>query len=374
MSEYSTVFGIDSHARSSTVCSLNPSTGESSTRKFPGNDYYAIADWIKSFPQPSYAVYESGCTGFFPVRTLRELGINADVIAVSRLPRSTQDNRMKTDRNDALRIAKAIVSHDAVPVYVPTPEAEALRNLSSAMDDAVGRVQTIKQQILSFLLMHGILWDEKTPLGARRHNWCYDHKQWLEKIKMDSPSLQNTLEYYLTTLDDLESQYKQIEKCAHSAVDVSSLKPVVDSLQLMKGCKFRLALAFASEIEDFSRFKNARSVSSYFGLVPSQHSSGNKQASGPLTKTGHSITRKLAIEGSWSYARATHNTKKIPKDIEVVSEEIRRHANRGSERLRKRRAYLIGQGLNKCKANAATASELVKWLWVIGSMVQNMEK
>lgn len=370
---YSTVFGIDSHARSSTVCALSPSTGEFQVRRFMGNDYGEIAGWMREFPQPSYAVYESGCTGFHPVRALRSLGIDADVVAVSRLPRSPRDARMKNDRNDAIRLAKAILSHDTVPVYVPTPEAEALRNLSGAPDDAAGRTQAAKRQLLSLLLAQGEVWDERTASGLQRRYWCYDHRRWLEKVRLGTPGAQEALEYYLRTLEDLESQCRQIEESARAAARASALGQAIDSLQLIKGCQFRLALAFASEVEDFSRFKNGRSVSSYFGLVPKDASSGGKRAHGGITKTGHGITRRLAIEGSWSYARATCRAKPVPKGVDAVSEEVRRHASRGSERLRKRRAHLLEQGVNPCKANAATASELVRWLWSIGLEVQGMQ-
>lgn len=370
---HSTVFGIDSHARSSTICALDPLTGEITTKKFAGNDYGEIAKWMRAFPQPSYAVYESGCTGFFPARSLRELGVNVDVVATSRLPRSIHDDKAKTDRGDAVRLAKAILSHDTVPVYVPTPEAEALRNLSSALDDVAGKTKVTKQQIHALLLSHGHVWSEATPAGRPRRRWCCDHREWLSKIELGTPGAQEALESYLCALDDLESQYRQLEAGARRAADASRLKPVIDSLQLIKGSQFRLALAFASEIEDFSRFRNGRSVASYFGLVSRERSSGNRQIKGGITKTGHSITRRLAVEGSWSYARATCRVKPVPKGVEVVSEEVRRHANHGSERLRKRRAYLLEQGKHPCKANTATAAELVKWLWTIGLMVQEME-
>lgn len=67
---YSTVFGIDSHARTTTVCAVVAETGEVAARTFKGNDYAAMREWMLSFPQPSYGGYESGCTGFFPARAL----------------------------------------------------------------------------------------------------------------------------------------------------------------------------------------------------------------------------------------------------------------------------------------------------------------
>ena len=68
MSGYCTVFGIDSHARTTTVCAVDASTGEVRVRTFRGNPYGEMAEWMAGFPQPSYGVYEAGCTGFVPAR------------------------------------------------------------------------------------------------------------------------------------------------------------------------------------------------------------------------------------------------------------------------------------------------------------------
>ena len=78
---YSTVFGIDSHARTTTVCALVVETGETETRTFPGNPYADIAAWMGRFPQPPLGVYESGCTGFVPARLLSGGGVTAVPVA-----------------------------------------------------------------------------------------------------------------------------------------------------------------------------------------------------------------------------------------------------------------------------------------------------
>lgn len=369
MAMYSTVFGMDVHARSTTICALCPDTGETEIKRFVDNPFTEMAVWMQSFPYPSYAVYESGCCGFHPVRELRSNNINVDVIAVSRLPKSPRDYVAKNDRNDAIRLAKAAVCGDAVAVYVPSQEAEGLRKIASALDDAALRVKVAKLQISSFLLTQGYVWNAKTAKGNTRRQWCQDHRDWLRKIAFEDRFLQQAYLYYLSTLDELESQQKDILSFAKKAVSQSSLEPTIAALQAMKGCGFSLALAFASELEDFSRFKRGRAVSSYFGLVPREGSSGEKESYGAVTKCGNSLVRKLAIEGSWTYLGASPKPKKLAKELSV-SPEVAQHARRGSERLRKKRDHLSARGLHGCKVNVAIAAELVRWLWAIGRMVQ----
>ncbi len=121
MPKYSTAFGMDVHLRSTTVCALDADTGEAVTRRFPGSPWGEVAEWMSGFPGPSLAAYESGYLGFAPQRELAGLGVECVVAAVSKIPRSAADSASKNDRNDAARMAKAILAHDISPVWVPLP-------------------------------------------------------------------------------------------------------------------------------------------------------------------------------------------------------------------------------------------------------------
>lgn len=148
MPRYSTAFGMDVHLRSTTVCALDAETGEAVTRRFRGNPWGEVAEWMSGFPGPSLAAYESGYLGFAPQRELSGLGVDCVVAAVSKVPRSAADLSSKNDRNDAARMAKAILSHDVTPVWVPSPEIEGLRDLAAAHDAATARLAAAKQWLL----------------------------------------------------------------------------------------------------------------------------------------------------------------------------------------------------------------------------------
>ncbi len=132
MPKYSTAFGMDVHLRSTTVCALDADTGEAVTRRFPGNPWGEIAGWMDRFPGPSLAAYESGYLGFAPQRELAGLGVECVVAAVSKIPRSAADSASKNDRNDAARMAKAILAHDISPVWVPSPPRSRASGTSPA--------------------------------------------------------------------------------------------------------------------------------------------------------------------------------------------------------------------------------------------------
>lgn len=149
MPKYSTAFGMDVHLRSTTVCALDADTGEAVTRRFPGNPWGEIAGWMDGFPGPSLAAYESGYLGFAPQRELAGLGVECVVAAVSKIPRSAADSASKNDRNDAARMAKAILAHDISPVWIPSPEVEGIRDLAGAYGGATARLATAKQRLLA---------------------------------------------------------------------------------------------------------------------------------------------------------------------------------------------------------------------------------
>ncbi len=88
---------------------------------------------------------------------------------------------------------------------------------------------------------------------------------------------------------------------------------------------------------------------------------------GGISGAGNALVRKLAVEGSWCYAAARHQPKLMPRDT-GVSLEIRMHGRKGSERLLRRREEMLARGMPAAKANAATAAELVRWLWALGMM------
>ena len=174
---------MDVHLRSTTVCALDAETGEAVARRFRGNPWGEVAEWMSGFPGPSLAAYESGYLGFAPQRELSALGVDCVVAAVSKVPRSAADLSSKNDRNDAARMAKAILSHDVTPVWVPSPEIEGLRDLAAAHDAATARLAAAKQRLLAFLARRGYVYGGTTPAGNPRKYWTYGFLRWLDKVR-----------------------------------------------------------------------------------------------------------------------------------------------------------------------------------------------
>ena len=223
---------------------------------------------------------------------------------------------------------------------MPSPEIEGLRDLAAAHDAATARLAAAKQRLLAFLARRGYVYGGTTPAGNPRKYWTYGFLRWLDGIR---------------PADD------------GGIRALAALRNEVEALQSIKGCGFVLAAAFASEVGDFSRFRSGRQVTAYFGLAPKQRSSADSVRLGGISGAGNALVRRLAVEGSWRYAQAGHQPRLMPKGSGVPL-EIRMHGRKGSERLLRRREEMLERGMPQAKANAATAAELVRWLWALGMM------
>lgn len=124
------------------------------------------------------------------------------------------------------------------------------------------------------------------------------------------------------------------------------------------------------EAGEFSRFRNARSFAAWLGLTPSEHSSGEKVARGGITKAGNKHLRRVMVEASWHYLSASAHSKSLAKG-QSPDPAARRHASKGTRRLVQRRRDMLERGVQKNKANVATARELSGWAWAIGCMVES---
>lgn len=232
------------------------------------------------------------------------------------------------------------------PQRGPSPEIEGLRDLAAAHDAATAGLAAAKRRPLALLARRGRAYGGTTPAGNPRKYWTYDFLRWLDKVRPEDDGGVRTL----------AALRNEVEAAAEVRAD------------LLSECRAAVAAGpLSAEVGDFTRFRSGRQVTAYFGLAPSQRSSGDSVRLGGISGAGNALVRKLAVEGSWCYAAARHQPKLMPRDTGVPL-EIRMRGGKGSERLLRRREEMLARGMPAAKANAATAAELVRWLWALGAM------
>ncbi|WP_270847770.1 IS110 family RNA-guided transposase [Candidatus Collinsella stercoripullorum] len=358
-----TSIGLDVHARSVAACAFNLYTGEAARRSF-GADAGEIAAWIKGFEDPK-AVYESGPTGFALCRELRALGVDCVVGAVSKMQRPAADRRRKNDRRDAAFLARLLAARNVVEVWVPPLEAESARDLSRALDDAREDLRRARQRLSKFLLRRGHAFDEVDALGRRKGAWTRAFWRWAEGLRPNDAAAASAFDHYAACVRCAESDKRALERRVLSEARSDRWRAVVGALSCIKGIDAVTAFCLATEAGCFSRFATAGAYASWLGLTPSEHSSGEREARGGITKTGNAASRRALVEAAWHYASCSPRPKAAPAGYEVAP-QVKGRADDATARLARRHGALRAAGKRPCVANVAVARELACWVWEIG--------
>ena len=368
MMNATTFVGLDVHARSIKAAALNVMTGEVANASF-GYDHAALADWLRTLAQPVKCVYESGVTGFDLQKKLSALGVDCVVGAVSKMIKPAADRRRKNDRNDAAFLARMLSVGNVVEVWVPDNGCEAARDLARALEDAREEAARSKQLMSKFLLRHGHVFDELTPTGRRKKNWTAAYWAWARSITFAEEAGNEAYAYYVDRVKAACEEKARLEKLVAAEASKPRWKRRVDSLRCLKGVDVATASDLVFEAGEFSRFGSARSFAAWVGLVPSEHSSGESARKGGIAKAGNGHLRRALVESSWHYLGCSAHPKELAPG-QAPDPAARRHAAKGVRRLVERRGALLDRGVQKNKANVATARELACWAWAVGLMAE----
>jgi transposase len=333
-----------------------------------------IVTWATSWASvPIHFAYESGPCGYTLARKIKALGHDCDIIAVSSIARSTEDKLYKDDRRDATRLLSEITSITAEckPIWIHDIKTEAARDLVRIYYDALDAMRRSKLQLSAFLLRHGHVWNQKTKSGALKKTWTKEYINWARSALLEETSDQITLRLYMTFAQENIQRTKTVADALNKLAALDCYKPYVDALCRLKGVDTITAITFIVTVGDFSRFKNGRSVASYFGLTPKRHDSGEKVGkNGKMTKAGDSTCRRAVIESLVGINNFNLAAKKLGKGDTAPSAAIESEALKCNIRNVKRYSHLKSRGKLANIAKVAVASLLVRDMWYIGLMVK----
>lgn len=372
---YCSTFGMDVHARMTTVKGIDRSTGATATKRFDNVPAPSeIASWMQSeFSGPWYAAYESGCTGFHLCRELRALGIDCDVVAATSIARSDADKKRKNDRRDASRLLSELISIEPTysVVWTPDIETEDARDLIRTRFDAMAALKSAKNQASSILLRHGYVWNEKTARGNLKSTWTREYVSWAKSADLGGGHAKEALDFCIQTVEENHEWVRVLDRKLASMSELPRWKPYVDAISLVKGVDWLAALFAAAEIGDFHRFRSGRDVSNWLGTVPKESSSAENEKKGRITKAGNAHCRTILVEGMAGASRLNASIKKL-RAGQAVSPDVQAVCYKATKRLNERYAYLTNERrMRPNKAKVAVVNEEIRWIWVIGCMVQD---
>lgn len=306
-------------------------------------------------------VYEAGPCGYWIYRLITSLGHCCYVVAPSLIPKKSGD-RVKTDRRDAINLAKLLKSEDLTPIYVPEPEDEAVRDLARAREVAMKDLKDAKYQLKALLLRNNINY-------AGTANWSQKHLRWLTELILPHPAQHIVLQEYLQTINERINRLERLDNELTCHVYQWRYYPVVKALQAMRGVRLLVAVGVVSELGDLTRFDHPRQLMSYLGLVPSEHSSGGKRNTGSITKCGNQRARRLLVEGAHSYRYTANISTDLQKRQEMLPKSIIDIAWKAQLRLCKRYQRMSKKGKHCNLIVTAIAREMVAYMWAIAKEV-----
>jgi transposase len=329
-----------------------------------GTRHYDIDKLIRKLQAKGAAlvfVYEAGPCGYGLYRHLSAKGLTCHVVAPSLIRRKAGD-RVKTDRRDAITLARLMRSSDLSSIYVPGVEDEALRDLSRGREAALHDLKRSKRRLKSFLLRQAIRYEG-------RATWNPAHLRWLSEVVCPTPPQQIVFQEYVRAVTEQQERHDRLERELEEAVKGWRLYPVVEALQALRGVNLTAAVILMAELGDITGFDNPRKLMSYLGLTPSEYSSGDRRQQGGITKAGNGHARRALVEGAWAYRYPAKVSRHLQLRLEKLPAEIQTISWKAQVRLCKRYRQLSLRGKHVNQVAVAIAREMAAFAWAIARLV-----
>jgi transposase len=306
--------------------------------------------------------YEAGPTGYGLHRQIKSLGHECVVVAPSLIPKRPGD-KVKTNRRDAVGLARLLRANELTPVWVPDGRHEAMRDLTRARETAMLELRSKRQQVSALLLRQGRSYPES------KKTWSKAHTSWLASQKFDYPEQRLVFEEMMLALRQAQERLERLEQAIRAAVPDWSLAEIVTGLMAMRGLDLISAATFLAEIGDLSRFQTPQQLMAYLGLVPSEESSGDTIKRGSITKAGNRRARRMLVECSWSYQHPPRVGIVKQHKVDAAPPAVREIAWKAQCRLYRRYRALIRKGKLKTVAITAIARELAGFIWAVSRQI-----
>ncbi len=248
---------------------------------------------LQALPDRFEVCYEASCGYGHYHDLLKPLAARVVVAHPGRL-RLIFRSRDKNDRKDAERLAKLLYLGETPTVHVPSLEVRTWRELINCRSQVIAKRTRAKNTVRALLRSAGIT----APLHPSL--WTKKGLAWLRQLEL--PTLSQQLRRDLL-LEEIETLLRQVRRLEQQLNHQAQHTPAVTQLRSIPGVGIRTAEAVAAFLDDPHRFRNAKAVGRYFGLVPRQDQSGDKNRLGHITREGAPVVRQLVAEAAWQAQR-----------------------------------------------------------------------
>jgi transposase len=283
--------GLDIHLKHISVCVLDENGKRLRRERVP--DASALVKLLTSLGQPLSVCYEASCGYGRWHEILSRIAVRVVVAHPGHLNLIFRSKR-KHDALDAEKLAKLLVL-DAVPaVHVPSAKVRGWRELISFRQKLVHKRTRAKNAIRALLRSLGIVAPRRPGL------WTHKGITWMHGLEIAQPALAIKRDMLLEEIATFDRQIGRVEG---ELARFAKRSPAVALLRTIPGVGIRTAEAVVAFLDDPNRFTRSKQVGAYFGLVPSQNQSGDKNRLGRITREGAAVVRHYLTEAAWMACR-----------------------------------------------------------------------
>lgn len=283
--------GLDIHTKHISICALSE-TGQVAHRSRV-RSIEEMLQILKGLPDRFEVCYEASCGYGHYHDLLQPLAARVLVAHPGQL-RLIFRSKNKNDRNDAERLAKLLYLGETPTVHVPSLEVRTWRELINCRSQVIAKRTRAKNTVRALLRGAGVVPPKQPGL------WTKKGLAWLRHLALPTTSQQLRRDLLLEEIETLIRQVRRIEQQLNRQAQQT---PAVAQLRTIPGVGIRTAEALAAFVDDPHRFRHAKAVGSYFGLVPCQDQSGDKNRLGHITRQGAPVVRQLVAEAAWQALR-----------------------------------------------------------------------
>jgi transposase len=309
--------------------------------------------------------YEAGPTGYALYWQLTKMGVDCEVVAPSLIPRKPGD-KIKTDRRDAEKLAECFQSGTLTRVWVPDAAHEALRDLVRARAATKSDESRAKHRLVKYLLRNGLRHPDE------RRSWTHPWWRWVQAIKFDHDTQQVTLADLVAQVLHQRERLARLDLAIDRAIESAppEKRAVIDALQALRGVAKLTAVTIVTEVGTFERFRKPTELMGYTGLVPSEYSSGGREAKGRITRTGNAHLRHVLGEAAWHARHRPWLNVRLRKTLPTLPAGVSEIAWKAQERLHRKFTKLTFHRKPPAKVATAVAREFVGFIWAIGRLAE----
>jgi transposase len=357
MSQVSKFVGLDVHKATIAVAVARNDGGAAESLGTIANDPDAVVKLVHRLGrEDGLWCYEAGPCGYELQRLLEELGVICVVVAPSLIPTKPGD-RVKTDRRDALKLARLLRSGDLTAVWVPDAAHEAFRDLTRARQAAQEDLTRVRHRLTKLLLRLGV----RAPAAA----WSKAYQQWLAALTLPQPLQQLVVDELRLAVAQAAQRVERLTAAITESAPQATQAAPIAAWQSLRGVRLTTAAMLGAELGDVTRFRSPRELMAYAGMVPSEHSSGGSTRRGRITKTGNAHLRFAVIEAAWHYRHGPRLSKALQARQQGQPAEVLAIADRAQRRLHRRYRHLLARNKAKQQTVVAVARELLGFIWAI---------